>query len=99
MGHRKSHIKSMELIFQINKSSQKGAVPVEIVLKDKKRTIGKEIVENAEKVLEGLDKILKKSKIEITDIKNIKTIDLNKNRYTSYRIVKSIEKALKLKIS
>lgn len=89
----------MELIFRIKKSKQKGAVSVEVVLRNKNRIIGQEIVENAEKVLEGLDKILKRSKIEITDIKNIKVDDLNKNRYTSYRIVKSIEKALKLKIS
>lgn len=67
-------------------------------MKDKNKVIGKETVESAEKILEGLDKIFKKSKIEITAIKNIQTIDLNKSRYTSYRIVKSIEKALKLKI-
>jgi len=57
-----------------------------------------EKVENAEDVLEGLDKILKKSKIEITDIKDIKIDALNKNRYTSYRIIKSIEKVLKLNL-
>jgi hypothetical protein len=95
----------MQLIFKIQKSGQKGKVPVEVILKDKNlprqqagRIIGKETVENAEKILEGLDKIFKKSKIGMTAIKNIKTIDLNKNRYTSYRIVRSIEKALKLKI-
>ena len=88
----------MELIFKIQKSGQKGKVPVEVILKDKNLVIGKETVENAEKILEGLDKIFKKSKIGITAIKNIKTVDLNKNRYTSYRIVRSIEKALKLKI-
>lgn len=88
----------MQLIFKIQKSGQKGKVPVEVILKDKNKVIGKETVENAEKILEGLDKIFKKSKIGITAIKNIQTIDLNKNRYTSYRIVRSIEKALKLKI-
>lgn len=88
----------MNLIFKIQKSGQKGKVPVEVILKDKNKVIGKKTVENAEKILEGLDKIFKKSKIGITAIKNIKTIDLNKNRYTSYRIVRSIEKALKLKI-
>jgi len=95
----------MQLIFKIQESGQKGAVPIEVILKDKNlprqqagRIIGKETVENAEKILEGLDKIFKKSKIGMTAIKNIKTIDLNKNRYTSYRIVRSIEKALKLKI-
>lgn len=88
----------MNLIFKIQKSGQKGKVPVEVILKEKNRIIGKKTVENAEKILEGLDTIFKKSKIGITAIKNIQTIDLNKNRYTSYRIVRSIEKALKLKI-
>lgn len=83
----------MELIFKIRKSGKKGVVPVEVILKKNGR-IYKETVANAEKVLEGLDKILKKSKIETTNIKTIKTIDLNKDRYTSYRIIKSIEKAL-----
>lgn len=87
----------MNLIFKIQKSGQKGKVPVEVILKDKNLVIGRETVGNAEKVLEGLDKIFKKSKIGMTAIKNIQTIDLNKNRYTSYRIVRSIEKALKLK--
>lgn len=88
----------MNLIFQIQKSGKKGVVPVEVVLKDKNRVIGREIVENAEKVLGGLDKILKKSKIGITAIKSMKVEDLNKNRYTSFRIIKSIEKALKLNL-
>ena len=88
----------MQLIFKIQKSGQKGKVPVEVILKDKNKVIDKKAVESAEKILEGLDKILNKSKIGITAIKNIQTIDLNKSRYTSYRIVKSIEKALKLKI-
>ncbi len=87
----------MNLIFKIQKSGQKGKVPVEVILKDKNLVIGRETVGNAEKVLEGLDKIFKKSRIGMTAIKNIQTIDLNKNRYTSYRIVRSIEKALKLK--
>jgi len=88
----------MNLIFKIQKSGQKGKVPVEVILKDKNKVIGRETVGNAEKVLEGLDRIFKKSRIGMTAIKNIQTIDLNKNRYTSYRIVRSIEKALKLKI-
>ena len=92
----------MQLIFKIQKTNKKGAAPVEIILKEKNlfrkqtnRIINRETMENAEKVLEKLDKIFKKSNIGITNIKNIKTIDLNKNRYTSYRIVRSIERALK----
>ena len=89
----------MNLIFKIQKTNKKGAVPVEIILKDKNKVIGKKAVESAEKILEGLDKIFKKSNRGITNIKNIKTIDLNKNRYTSYRIVRSIERALKFGVT
>jgi hypothetical protein len=85
----------MKLIFKILKSEQKGEVPVEVILKRAARIICKETVENPEKILEGLDKILKRSKISITDIKSINIDNLNQNRYTSYRITKSIKKALK----
>ena len=74
-------------------------MPIEVILKDKNKVIGKEIVKNAEEVLKGLDKILKKSKIGINTIKTIKVDDLNKNRYTSYRIIKAIEKALKFSLN
>lgn len=87
----------MNLIFKIKKAKQKGRAPVEIILKKDKK-IYKKTVGSADKVIEGLDRILKGSKIEITNIKSIKVDDLNKNRYTSYRILKSIEKALKLKL-
>jgi hydrogenase maturation factor HypF (carbamoyltransferase family) len=56
-----------------------------------------EKVEKAEDLLLGLDKILKKSKIKFIDIGKIKVDNFNKSRYTSFRIVKSIEKALKFK--
>lgn len=85
----------MRLIFKILEAEQKGAVPVEVVLKRAARVICKETVENPEKILEGLDKILKRSKINITDIRSINIDNLNPNRYTSYRIAKGIEKALK----
>ncbi len=94
----------MNLIFRIQKSSRKGPVPVDVILEKKGPHAGeagkiyREKVESADKVLEGLDKILKKSRIGITAIKSIKVDDLNKNRYTSYRIVKIVEKALKIKL-
>lgn len=85
----------MQLIFKILKSDKKGEVPVEVILKRNARVICKETVDNPEKILEGIDKILKRSKISITDIKSINIDNLNQNRYTSYRIAKSIKKALK----
>lgn len=58
-----------------------------------------ERVKNAEDILKGLDKILKKSKIENTNIRSIKVIDnLDKTGYTSYRIAKAIQKALKFSL-
>lgn len=52
-------------------------------------------VKNADDILKGLDKILKKNKIEVTDIKVVKVVDnLKKVHYTSYRIAKAIQKAL-----
>lgn len=70
--------------------------PSEIVIALKKgNDMYIEKVEKAEDVLLGLDKILKKSKIKVIDIGNIKIDNFNKSKYTSFRIVKSIEKALK----
>lgn len=85
----------MQLVFKILEAEQKGEVPVEVILKRNSRVICKETVDNPEKILEGLDKILKRSKINITDIRSINIDNLNQNRYTSYRIARSIEKALK----
>ncbi len=73
--------------------------PVDITLILKRGSeIYTEKIEEAEDMIERLDRILKKSKIEITDIRNIKIDNFNKNKYTSYRILKSIEKALRFSI-
>ena len=95
----------MRLIFRILPIEQKEKtrlarreskwVPVEIILEAGDSTY-KEKAESADKILRGLDKILKKSRIEITDIKSIKIDNQNKNRYTSYRIAEAILRALKI---
>jgi len=95
----------MRLIFRILSIEQKGKtrlarreskwVPVEIILEARDKTY-KEKAESADKILETLDKILKKSRIEITDIKSIKIDNQNKNRYTSYKIAEAIQRALKI---
>lgn len=73
--------------------------PREITLNLKKEDrIYNEKVEKAEDLLLGLDKIVKKSKVKFIDIGKIKVDNFNKGRYTSFRIVKSIEKALRLSI-
>ncbi len=86
----------MQLIFRIKKSDL-GEQIIEIIVKTSDKIIRSEAGE-AENVLDKLDKILKKSKIEITDIKNIRIDNLDKNRYTTYRIIRSIEKGLKFSI-
>lgn len=86
----------MKLIFKIKKSGGKNRNPVEIILKKGDKVYKR--IEETDKLLEGLDKILKKSKVEINSIRKKIRIDNSstKNKYTSFRIVKSIEKALKL---
>lgn len=84
----------VNLIFKLGKTKQKGQTPVEIVL-EKNGQVYKQKVQKADNVLEGLDKLLKKYKISITDLKSVKTVDnFSQISYTSCRIVKSIEKAL-----
>lgn len=86
----------MQIIFRINKINFCNELLIEVILKNKNRIMGKARVKNAEDILDGLDKILKKSKINIADIKNIRTVNnLGKTRCSSLRIAKTIEKALK----
>ncbi len=88
----------MQLILRILKSNIKGKRPIEIILKNKK--VYKEKVSSSDKVLNEIDKILNRSKIkDIKKISRIKIDNLNKNGYTTYRVVKSIEKALKFSLS
>jgi len=96
----------MQLIFRILPIEQKEKAPVEVILEAEGRAYKKKVhpapffkrcrVKSADKILEGLDKILKRSKIEITDIKSIKIDNQNKNRHTSYRIAEAILRALRI---
>ncbi len=86
----------MQIVFKIKKSDLDKQV-IEIIVKSKGKIIRTEVGE-AEDALIGLDKILKKNKIKIGEIRSIKIDNQNKNRYTSYRILKSIEKAIKFSL-
>lgn len=89
-----------------NTVSFKKGCSVKIILETNRKRYS-EKVESADDVLKGLDKILKKSRMEITSVKNIKTVSslspskskkvdkFCKKSYTSCRIVKSVEKAIK----
>lgn len=52
-------------------------------------------VKDADEILKGLDRVLKKSKIELALIKDVRIVNNLENiGYTSQRIAKAIQKAL-----
>lgn len=85
----------MKLIFKIKPAGQNGKSPVEIIL-GKDRLLAKD----TDQLLSTLDKLLKKNKIELEDInsRNIKLEIDNKAGLTSQRIIKTVIKALSLKL-
>lgn len=92
------------LTFKIHKAGEnkrpacrRGRSPIEIILKDKKR-IFKATAENTDNLLSALDTLLKKSKIELESLKEIKLENSKQAGLTSQRIVKTIVKALCLKL-
>ena len=86
----------MNLIFEVQRTVQKGKTPVDVILKQGKVTY-REKVESTDEVLERLDKILKKNRIDIKAIRSVKIVDkFLETSYTSRRILKSVEKALKI---
>ena len=79
----------MELIFRVKKAGEGGRSPIEIILGNNKL-----VVDNTDQILIALDKLLKKSKIKVESLKDIK-LRVNKGAgLTSQRIVKAIIKAL-----
>jgi len=84
-----------ELIFKIQKAKKHGRSPIEILISGKGKT-HKAITENTDELLQTLDKLLKRNKIELDTLNEIKLEILNGAGLTSQRIVKSIIKALSL---
>lgn len=75
------------------KAQQSGII---LSLKKDGRTFTEE-VDKAEKILEGLDKLLKRNKIEsVNDIKDLKTECTEATGVTSSRIVEIVVRGLKL---
>ncbi len=97
----------MKLIFKVKPAGQNGKSPVEIIL-GKDRLLAKD----TNQLLSTLDKLLKKNKIEVSartplgsygtpegeDIKDIKLELDEKAGLTSQRIIKTVIKALSLKL-
>ncbi|OGZ33275.1 MAG: hypothetical protein A2V69_01955 [Candidatus Portnoybacteria bacterium RBG_13_40_8] len=86
-----------DLIFKVKKAEEHGRSGIEIILKDKKK-ISRVITEDTDKLLGMLDKLLKRNKIELESLNNIKVETTREAGLTSQRIVKSIVKALSLNL-
>lgn len=87
----------MKLTFRLEKAKENGRSPIEIILKDKNK-ISKAMTENTDELLEKLDKLLKKSKLELESIKIINVEIANGAGLTSKRIVQAISSALRLNL-
>lgn len=87
----------LQLVFKIQKAKEHGRSGIEIVLRDKKK-ISKSITDNTDNLLSTLDKLLKRNKIKLESLKNIK-LEIDKEAgLTSKRIVLAIVKALSLNL-
>jgi len=93
------------LIFKIQKAKERGRSPIEIVLsrragsraQSRDKTY-KAVTEDTDKLLGTLDKLLKKNKIELDTLNDIK-LEITKGAgLTSQRIIKAIIKALSLNL-
>jgi hypothetical protein len=82
-----------KLIFKVKKAKENGKSAIEIVL-------GKDriVAQNTDQVLPTLDKLLKRNKIELESLKDIKLEVDKKAGLTSQRIIKSVIKALRFNL-
>jgi len=87
----------MQLIFKVKKAKQHGRSPIEIILRDKNK-ISKSITDDTDNLLSTLDKLLKRNKIKLETLNDIKVEIDKKAGLTSQRIVKAIVKALGLNL-
>jgi hypothetical protein len=93
----------MQLIFKVKKAKERGRSGIEIVLSHRagsraqsRDKISKAITDNTDELLQTLDKLLKRNKIELESLSDIK-VEIEKGAgLTSTRIVSSIVKALSL---
>jgi len=97
---------STKLTFKIQPAKEHGRSPIEIVLSrgtgsraKSREDDPKVITENTDELLEKLDRLLKKNKIDIESLKDINVEIANGAGLTSTRIVLSISKALRFDLS
>ena len=82
-----------KLILKVKKAQEDGRSQVEIVL-GKNRLIA----QNSDEIISTLDKLLKKSKMELESVKHINLRIDKKAGLTSQRIAKAVVKALNLNL-
>ena len=84
-----------ELIFKIHPAKKNGRSGIELILQ-KDKGIDRLNSRGTDQILQTLDKLLKKNKIKLESLKDIKIEIAKEAGLTSQRIVKSIVKALSL---
>lgn len=82
-----------KIIFKVKKAGERGRSEIEIVLENNGKKYSK-TAEHTDFVLSAFDTLLKKSKIELESVKDIKIETHKEAGLTSTRIIKSIIKAL-----
>lgn len=94
-----------KIIFKIQKAGDRGRSPIEIILETRRKqnkqagpSKYKVFVQDTDEVLSALDTLLKRSKMKLESIKDIKIETHKKAGLTSTRIIKSIIKALCLSL-
>lgn len=85
--------KMAKIVFKVGKAGEHGKSPIEIILENNGKKTSK-IAEHTDFVLSALDTLLKRSKIELESVKDIKIETHKEAGLTSTRIIKSIIKAL-----
>ncbi len=86
-----------KLIFKIEKAGEMGRSGIEVIVFDNKR-IYKKTTESTDNLLSTLDTLLKRSKIKLESVKDIKIKVHKEAGLTSQRIIKAIAKALSFEL-
>jgi len=86
-----------KIIFNIQKAGEHGRSPVEVIISDGKKNY-KDLTDNTDNLLSTLDTLLKKSKIKLESVKDIKIKAHKEAGLTSQRIIKAIAKALSFEL-
>jgi len=87
----------MYLVFKIQKAQDSGKSPILIKIFDKNKT-SEVSIKDTDLLLQAIDKLLKKNKIKVESLKDIRVEIDNEAGLTSTRIVLAIIKALRFNL-